>query len=147
MRILILLFSGFLFFISCKDKKDTDVTISNQTESLSENIKYAKNFSINKFKTHKEIIVSSAWPNSDVSFRYILVKKGQKAPVHNEKDLIIKIPIERVVAMSTTNIPALEYLNVDDRLVGFPNTDYISSEKTRTHIENGKIKDLNPRFS
>tara|TARA_R110002049_G_scaffold3795_3_gene27509 strand:+ start:42680 stop:43822 length:1143 start_codon:yes stop_codon:yes gene_type:complete len=143
MRILVLFLSAALFLVSCKEKKETDITVSNQTGFLSENIKYAKNFSIKNFETYKEIIVSSAWPNSDVSFRYILVKKGQEIPAHNEKDIVVEIPIQRVVAMSTTNIPALEYLDVDDRLVGFPNTDYISSKKTLKHIQNGKIKDLN----
>lgn len=143
MRILIFFLTGFLFFTSCKDKKNANVVPSNRSEIHSENLKYAKHFSITEFKTHKEIIVNSAWPNSDDSFRYILVNKGEKSPQLRENDLLIKTPIERVVVMSTTNIPALEYLNVDDKLVGFPNLDYISSEKTRTRIDNGKIKDLN----
>ncbi|MFB9055545.1 ABC transporter substrate-binding protein [Mariniflexile ostreae] len=143
MRILVLLCSILFFFASCKDKKSPDVRVPIEKKNDSETIKYAKSFSVNEFETHKEIIVNSAWPNSNKSFRYLLVKKGQKMPVLNEKDVVIEIPVERVVVMSTTNIPALEYLNLDEKLIGFPNTDFISSEKTRAHIENGKIKDLN----
>ncbi|MDB9960553.1 ABC transporter substrate-binding protein [Oceanihabitans sp.] len=43
---------------------------------------------------------------------------------------------------STTHIPALELLNVEETLVGFPGTDYVSSEKTRTRIDNGDIREL-----
>ena len=45
--------------------------------------------------------------------------------------------------MSTTNIPALEYLDIDHKLVGFPNTSYITSKKTKQRVANGEIKDLN----
>jgi iron complex transport system substrate-binding protein len=33
------------------------------------------------------------------------------------------------IVTSTTHVPALEMLGVENTLVGFPNTDYISSEK------------------
>jgi iron complex transport system substrate-binding protein len=43
---------------------------------------------------------------------------------------------------STTHIPALELLGVEQTLVGFPGTDYISSEKTRILIDDGKVREL-----
>ena len=46
------------------------------------------------------------------------------------------------MAVSTTNIPALEYLGVDSSLIGFPNTKYICSKKTRARVDNGEIKEL-----
>jgi iron complex transport system substrate-binding protein len=45
------------------------------------------------------------------------------------------------VVTSTTHIPALEILGVENTLVGFPNTDYISSEK-RKRIESGKVREV-----
>jgi iron complex transport system substrate-binding protein len=41
----------------------------------------------------------------------------------------IQIPIKSIIVTSTTHVPALEMLGVENTLVGFPNTDYISSEK------------------
>jgi iron complex transport system substrate-binding protein len=46
------------------------------------------------------------------------------------------------VVTSTTHIPSLEMLKVDESLIGFPNLDYISSEKTRNRINEGFIKEL-----
>jgi iron complex transport system substrate-binding protein len=46
------------------------------------------------------------------------------------------------VVTSTTHIPALEALGVENTLVGFPETQYISSTKTRKNIDSGKIIDL-----
>jgi iron complex transport system substrate-binding protein len=45
----------------------------------------------------------------------------------------IQIPIKSIIVTSTTHVPALEMLGVENTPVGFPNTDYISSENTKTH--------------
>ncbi len=140
MRFPIFIMSCFLVFLSCKGEKTKIPSIKKQKESTE--IKYAKGFTITTYDDYKEIKVSSPWPESDKTFNYLLVKKGAKIPEHNKEAIIVKIPIEKVVVMSTTNIPTLEYLNVEDKLVGFPNTNYISSEKTLENIKKGKVKDL-----
>ncbi|GAA4239002.1 ABC transporter substrate-binding protein [Postechiella marina] len=117
--------------------------LSKTTKAVFQNIKYSKNFNIKHYNNYKKIEVTSPYPNSKDTLKYILIKDGQPIPYHDKNTLIIKIPIKTVVAMSTTNIPALEYLNIEDRLIGFPNTDYISSKKTRQRIDDGKIRDLN----
>lgn len=60
----------------------------------------------------------------------------------NKYDAIVAVPVQRIVVTSTTHIPALEALEVDDKLVGFPDTKYISSEATRKRIDAGQVKEL-----
>lgn len=143
MRLIFLYISTFLILSSCNDKKSTSVASDQQTEISSENITYAKGFSIKYFATHKEITVTSAWPKSKDTYRYLLVDKGKSVPPHDHKTVVVKTPVSKVVAFSTANIPVLEYLNVDTCLVGFPNTKFISSPKTRMRIDQGTVKDLN----
>ncbi|WP_282136146.1 ABC transporter substrate-binding protein [Seonamhaeicola maritimus] len=142
MRFLILCIINCMLFFSCKKDKGIDNSIPLKNTTPFE-IKYAKGFTITNFESYKEIKVISPWPDSKETFHYYLVKKGKKIPSQIKNNIIIKTPIEKVVAMSTTNIPALEYLSVDDRLVGFPNTKFISSKRTKERIDNGFIKDLN----
>lgn len=131
-----------MFLFSCKEeKKQTEISIDN-SEEIKETISYAKGFSISNYKGYKKVVVNSAWPNSHKTFTYLLVKKGEKRPDHDANTKIIETPIKTLVAVSTTNIPALEYLGIDSTLIGFPNTKYISSKKTRARVENGEIKDL-----
>lgn len=143
MRFIFILIAHFLVFSSCKNDKQIEKPILVNTATVSKNIKYAKGFTLETHKNYKEITVFSAWPNSTKTFQYILVKAGQTIPDHDNKTLVINIPIKKIVVMSTTNIPALEYINEENSLVGFPNTNYISSKKTRQRIDDGKIKDLN----
>ncbi|OEK08708.1 ABC transporter substrate-binding protein [Flavivirga aquatica] len=142
MRFIILFFISLFLLTSCKEDKGISRTLP-PSNAKKVNIKYAKGFKITHYKTYKEILVTSPWPKSEETYRYIIVEKEQDIPKHNDKDVIIKTPIEKIVVMSTTNIPALEYLGIENKLVGFPNTKFISSPKTRTRIDKGEIKDLN----
>ncbi len=142
MRFIFVLATCLFVFLSCKNNESPNKEAF-KTEIYKEPIKYAKGFTINYYKTHKEITVTSPWPNSKKTFKYLLIYEGQAVPKHNAQDIIIKLPINKIVVMSTTNIPALEYLKIDDKLMGFPNTRLISSEKTRIRVDNGEIKDLN----
>jgi len=62
--------------------------------------------------------------------------------MRDQYDAVITTPISSIIVTSTTHIPALELLNEEDKLVGFPGTDYISSEKTRALIDSGVVREL-----
>jgi len=132
------------FVISCKtDKKEVLPTASKAETS---EIKYAKGFTIEKSASGLTIIkISSPWPGAETAFIYALVPKDKIASMTLNKDAydaIIAVPVEKLVVTSTTHIPSLEALGVADRLVGFPNTDLISSEHTRKRIDSGAVKEL-----
>ncbi|GAA4272382.1 ABC transporter substrate-binding protein [Aquimarina gracilis] len=112
-----------------------------------QNIEYAKGLTIENRGTYKEIKVTTPWPDANEELIYILHPKGTEKPFKSNKVTFIEVPIERVVVTSTTDIPMLEYLNLEQKLVGFPYTDYISSEKTRTLIDNGSIKELGKEYN
>lgn len=89
--------------------------------------------------------VASPWPDARKVFRYALVPKNRPEALPREQgpfDAVIPTPVARLVVTSTTHIPALEALGVADRVVGFPDTRYISSPETRARIDNGSITDL-----
>ncbi len=140
-------FSLVLFLcISCKKVKQntSELTVMYLAP---QNIEYAKGFSVKHHTTHKEIKVTSPWPNAKKELTYILHPKGTDKPFSDPNTIFIEVPIDRVVVTSTTDIPMLEYLNLEERLVGFPHTDYISSEKTRTLVDNGTIKELGKEYN
>ena len=140
----IALLSLILALVSCKEKSEISLPETLNRDMVA--INYAKGFSIEKSVSGITIIkVFSPWPNAEEAFTYALVPKELKiVPKLNKKDFdaIINVPVERIIATSTTHIPALENLGVIDKLIGFPDTRYISSEVTRKKIDTGKITDL-----
>ena len=104
--------------------------------------KYAEGFSVKDSLDCKWLTVGYPYQGATSGYDYLLVPKGKEVPVHKSEVQVISIPLESIVCTSTTHIPLLDYLDVTDKLVGFPTTDYISSEKMRKRIDAGQVKEL-----
>ena len=125
-----------IFSFSCKKEilKETTAPISKST------IKYAKGFDIVTVNGLKKLIIKTGYQNAKTVFEYLILNKtAKKASLNNQT---IQVPIKEIVVTSTTHIPMVELLNEESSIVGFPHATYISSEKTRTLIDAGKIKEI-----
>ena len=125
-----------IFSFSCKKEilKETAAPISKST------IKYAKGFDIVTINGLKKLIIKTGYQNTTTVFEYLILNKtAKKATLKNQT---IQVPIKEIVVTSTTHIPMVELLNEESSIVGFPHATYISSEKTRTLIDAGKIKEI-----
>lgn len=133
------LLSFALFAVGCKQ----DIAKSNQSFSTYVNqIKYAKGLAIYNHKGFTIMSIKNPWPNAARAYTYILKEKTGVIPDSLKEFPIINIPLQKIVVTSTTHIPSLEMLGVENTLIGFPHTDYISSEKVRKLVDDGKIKDV-----
>lgn len=130
----------FLLVTGCKNPTNEKTTSHSNT--LEGSIKYATGFSIEKSDGYSVLTITNPWPGSDETFRYLLLPKENTSIDKEGYDAVLQIPVQSIVVTSTTHIPSLEMLDVADRLIGFPNLDYISSEKTRTRIDEGQVKEL-----
>ncbi|MBT8306056.1 MAG: ABC transporter substrate-binding protein [Maribacter sp.] len=139
-----LITSIILCLLSCKGNIKEPLPTTPNTKSAS--IEYAKGFTIEKMASGITVIeVSSPWPDAKTAFKYALVPKENLAAItlnKEEFDAVVYVPISNIVATSTTHIPTLEALGVIDKLVGFPDTKYISSKETRKRIDEGLVKEL-----
>lgn len=142
-KILICIFLSLFVLMSCKDEKRVEQSRSLSAKQIHNS--YAEGFKITDYKTHKILTITNPWPQAEKSYTYALQKKEHSTKNKLNKDNFngsITVPVQKIVVTSTTHIPALELLGVEQTLVGFPGTDYISSEKTRTRIDNGHIREL-----
>jgi iron complex transport system substrate-binding protein len=107
-------------------------------------LKYAEGFSIKQIESNQILTISNPWPNTEKDFTFAIIPEqvNEFNPGSDEFEAVLFTPIQKIVVTSTTHIPALELLGVEQTLVGFPGTDYVSSEKTRKRINNGEIREL-----
>ncbi len=110
--------------------------------SIKNEIHYAKGLEIYYHKGYSILKITHPWPDAKTSFTYILQEKNGIIPDSLQQYPRISVPIQSIVVTSTTHIPALELLGVENTLIGFPNTDFISSPKTRTRIDSGQVKEV-----
>ncbi|MBS0000399.1 MAG: ABC transporter substrate-binding protein [Cyclobacteriaceae bacterium] len=109
-------------------------------------IDHSTRFAVTIHDSFKKLKVMSPWPGSADTFTYILYRQKTGPSTWNRgPDLTeIRLPVRSMVCFSTTHLPYLEMLGAEDKLTGFPTTDYISSEVFRERVEAGKIRDLGP---
>ncbi len=134
------IFWSFIFFpiiFSCKiPEKSSDLEV----EEIP--VTYAKGFKISQGEGYKIIVVSQAFPASHEPYRYLILESKATEKPNGEFNAVITLPVQKIIATSTTHIPHLDYLEATEKLIGFPNLDLVSSQKTRALINAGKVQDL-----
>lgn len=120
----------------CSQKSGTQIE-----SDIYVHLSYATGFSIQQKDGYTLVNVNTPYKNAEEGLRYILYPREKTKP-SVEADAFIPIPVRSIVCTSTTHIPLLDYLEEADRLVGFPTTDYISSEKMRKRIDLGFVTEL-----
>ena len=131
----------FNLLLLCGCKKNSTISSDSATTAKNE-IKYAKGLEIYHHKGYSILMITHPWPDAKTPFTYILQEKNGNIPDSLQQYPRISVPIQSIVVTSTTHIPSLELLGVENTLVGFPNTDFISSPKTRKRIDSGKVKEV-----
>lgn len=104
-------------------------------EVTTSTIKYANGFDI-RIENGEKLIVKRVFQKGNKTTTYTL---GATTDIEGNS---LQVPVKNIVVTSTSHIPMLELLQAEKRIVGFPNTRYISSEKTRQRIADGLIVDL-----
>jgi iron complex transport system substrate-binding protein len=137
-KILSLLFIALLAITACKNTTDAPATT---TQAATNAVNYAKGLQLYKYKGFSLVKVTQPWPDAKESYTYVMLQKGATLPDSLKHYTVVNVPIKSAVVTSTTHIPSLELLGVENTLVGFPGTQYVSSEKTRARIDSGKIKE------
>ncbi len=117
--------------VSCGERSQKqEAPVLPDIEVSASKVRYAKSFYLETHKDYTVVHVTSPWPNAAKPFKYLIAPKENLAKMTfsvGTYDAIIGTPITSLVATSTTHIPALESLEGLNTLVGFPDTQYISS--------------------
>lgn len=132
----------FLFVVlaitGCKN--DTS-NITKKTPVSANAITHAQGLRLYRYDGYTVVKVTNPWPDAKDVLTYVMQKKGGIVPDSLKQYTTVQVPLKTVVVTSTTHIPSLEALGVENTLVGFPTTDFISSEKVRARIDAGKVKE------
>lgn len=142
MKCLSALFVAVALLYGCRGKTSSNQESAQTTPYPSVKIKYAEGFKVRALGNAKLVEVTYPFQGASSGYSYLLVPRGQEPPPHDDATRVIAVPLQNIVCTSTTHIPLLDYLGETDKLVGFPTLDYISSEKMRKRIAEGKVTEL-----
>lgn len=122
-----LIIIALLFTFSCKK--------NNYTSFDNNNVKYAYYF--NFYKIQNKIIVDIIKKNGQKQ-QFIFTKDIKNSPKPNE----IKIPINKLICLSTTHIGFIKALNEQNSVVGLSGLNYVYDSLIREKIKNNLIYDV-----
>ena len=131
------IFLLFGLFFACQNSQKSDLKNSNQTPYF----KYAQHIQLYDYGTLKRLKITGAFPNAP-AFDYILKHQNDKVPDSLKNLEQITIPLKNIVVTSTTHLPPLQLLGLTGKLIGFPNTNYISNPVFRQLVASGQIKEI-----
>jgi iron complex transport system substrate-binding protein len=125
----------FLIGACSNNPKKTDFFGTANTDTI--NNKYAKGFSVIGNDSCEWVSVFNPWQNaSDTKYTYELKKGG---PVTKNQ---IKIPVQKVVCLSTTHIGFIDQLGCSSTIAGVSNPGLVNNKTIRAAIKSGQVADI-----
>ena len=100
---------------------------------------YAQGFSVDYHNHYKVVTVRNPWRAATQTFQYVLVQCGTPTPAGYPDAQVIQVPVERVVALSTTHLPHLDALDAVDQLVGVSRFHQVNTPSIRRKIDRKEL--------
>ncbi len=114
--------------IDKKNIKDTGVFMKNR---------FARHFEIERHNNYTLLHIKKPWQNTEnINYKYVLINKQNN--INNDNN-IIRIPVKRVICMSSSHVAMIEALGKTDVIVGISGKKYINSKNI---LNKPDIKDV-----
>jgi iron complex transport system substrate-binding protein len=105
-------------------------------------VAYGAGFSVEYARHYKLVTVETPFPGAEVPATFLLVQCGAPVPDGFDDAIIVEVPVQRMVALSTSYLPYLPALGLVDRLVGVENFSFITTEAIREQIDAGALAEV-----
>ena len=132
----------FAFLPSCKGGK-AKTTSSSAGDTLK--LKYARQFSIIKYKDYTLATVRNPWDTSKILETYILLNKKHKSNSNlpkSIKGIKVILPLKKTVVYSSVHCSLISQLGAYKSIAGVCDLQYIKMPEIQESVKNGSISDL-----
>ncbi len=144
------LFVGLLLVMglsACKPQQQKDTQSTSEQAHRSDfafhtKLKYADGFQVINHEDYKEIDVKHPM-TGQLMGKYITTLAGTVLPDSiKAKGVVIEVPARSIACLSTTEVGAVEVLNIRDKLVACGSPRYVWDTALAKRIEKGEIKEI-----
>lgn len=107
-------------------------------------VEYATGFTVEYFNSYKVITVTAPFPGAeaDDAVTYVLVQCGAPTPDGYANALVTTVPVNSVIALSTTYLPHLRELDVLDHLVGVDTMAFVNTPEVLALSDAGALVEV-----
>lgn len=141
MQRLILLFIWANLIIGCSSKNRVE---NEGFSDKGKGIVYAKGFSLESNDSCKVLNVFNPWQGAKgIDYTYYLIdsaKQDRKFDYNNE--MVFRVPLKRIVCLSTTHIAYIDQFNKANNIVGVSGSAFVNSPNLLPRIQDFSVKDV-----
>ena len=140
MRLYVTLITSVLFLCSCSNGNRQAVGRQDKTAAP---VYTASRFRIDDFKEFRRLTVIDPWQNSSGNeLVYYLVPHNVKLPDSISESQVVRVPVRRIVCMSTTHTAMLRALDAEGIIVGVSGTGLVYDSLILDAVASGRIPDV-----
>ncbi|MBX3015067.1 MAG: ABC transporter substrate-binding protein [Caldilineaceae bacterium] len=103
---------------------------------------YAIGWTVEYYNHYKIVSLPTPWNDATETFQYLLLQCGTPMPDGYADLPMIQVPVQRVITMSSTQLPHLAKLNRLGNLVGHESFQYVNTPAVRALIDAGKLVEV-----
>jgi iron complex transport system substrate-binding protein len=127
--------------ISCSG--GSDQTVENRLKSPDSIISRAKRLEIDKSKGYSQVSVINPWQGAgSVVHTWHLLPAGMDLPESVDPREVIRIPVRRVICMSTTHAAMISALGEADAICGFSGTGFLYDTVLLANVSKGLVHEV-----
>lgn len=133
----------YLILSGCNGKESEIARTGTHSRNSIDQIKYASCFTIENNGNQMVITVINPWQNAQQAiFSYILSDSVESSAMISSSQSIIKIPVKRVVCLSTTHIGFIDWLGKTKSITGISGKEYVVNPRLQKRIEQELVFDV-----
>jgi iron complex transport system substrate-binding protein len=106
-------------------------------------ISYAKRFRLEQSKRYSQLSVIDPWQGaSDIIQKWYLVPRGEQVSFFPDSSEIIRVPVRKIICMSTTHIAMISALHKTSSVVGFSGIRFLFEQDLSGKVDDGSIYEI-----
>src|SRR5665648_1205322 len=129
-----------LLFSSCGNRHPAGEANSRGTAQATPG---AKRFKVEVHDGFVTLKIINPWQDTEGNvFTYYLLPRGVILPDSLAGSAVIRVPVKRIICMSTTHLAMLKALGAEETIVGISGTGLVYDPEIRSAVKAGKIPDV-----
>jgi iron complex transport system substrate-binding protein len=106
-------------------------------------LSYAKRLKIEYIDGYSQVSVLNPWQGaSNIAQTWYLISEGDKTPSFIDTSSVIKVPVKKIICMSTTHLSMISALDKECSVVGFSGTRFIYDPELLRYVSIGGIHEI-----
>lgn len=134
------------FFFSCKNNQQIDTKNISSTatspDSVRIEVKYAQGFNVSYHDNYRLVDIQDPQHENETVYRYALVNRGQSHEDIPKDYIVIEVPVQKVVCMTTLQLSNFIKLDAIDKVVGMTSTHYLFNQQMKDRIKSGQASQI-----